>query len=127
MSVKVQEVVKPILAQLLCSLIAVVPLPTGHEMMTYLLLHNGSDTRYCGGSADSACSSLPHIITLYFAQPQRKGLQILTEKSLVIDNKIMVSFYFSETLCQIQSSNNQIKTHINCLLVSEKMYSIQEL
>ncbi len=71
---------------------AVVPLPDGNERVKYFLLHNGSDTSNCGRSIDSACASLLHVLMLYFAKPPTKGLEIITDHSLLIDEKMNVSF-----------------------------------
>ncbi len=72
---------------------AVVPLPPGNESVTYYLLHNGSDTSDCGGSVDSACFSLLHILNLYYAKPPEMGLEVIVDYSLVIGDKTMVSFF----------------------------------
>ncbi len=55
------------------------------------LLHNGSDTIACGKSVNSACFSLLHVLMLYYAEPPTMGLIISTDKSLQIDNNLLVS------------------------------------
>ncbi len=58
---------------------------------TYFISHNGSDTSDCGGTVDSACFSLLHVLRLNCAHPPSKGLKIKTDKSIVIDNNLLVS------------------------------------
>ncbi len=69
----------------------VLPKPTGSTYINYFILQNGSDTSDCGGSVESACASLPHVLSLYYANPPTMGLMIKTDKSLLIDSKLMVS------------------------------------
>ncbi len=71
---------------------AVVPLPPANESVTYYLLQNGSDTINCGGSVDSACLTFEHVLNLYYAKPPTKGLIVVLDQSLLIDNETMVSF-----------------------------------
>ncbi len=59
--------------------------------MQYFILHNGSDTSDCEGSIGSACASLQQVLSLYYAQPPTKGLQIVTEMSLILDHKVVLS------------------------------------
>lgn len=68
-----------------------VTLPTGGDWVEYYLIHNGSDTSMCGRSVDSACLSLKQVLMLYHAKPPTKGLQIITDMSLLIDSNILVS------------------------------------
>ncbi len=71
-------------------LTAVLPLPTGNRYNVYHILHNGSDTSHCR-NITSACFSLIHVLSLYYAKPPTTGLAILTDKSLLIDQNTMVS------------------------------------
>ncbi len=67
----------------------------------YFILHNGSDTSDCGGSADSACFSLIHVLMLHYAEPPTGSLTIVIDMPLKIDNNFMVSSklcYYFETL-----------------------------
>ncbi len=73
---------------------AAVPVPNGTTFVVYHLLSNGSDTNNCGGSVDSACSSLLHVLRLYYAKPPVMGLQISTDKLLEVDRTIFVSLGF---------------------------------
>ncbi len=70
---------------------SVLPLPPGNETVVYYISHNGSDTSVCGGSAETACFSLSHVLRLYYTSPAVKGLEIITDKSLIINYKTMVS------------------------------------
>ncbi len=74
----------------ICSMFAVVPVPIGDMYTEYYILDNGSDTADCGGSVDSGCASLLHVLKLYYAEPPTKGLKITTDKSLQINNNLMV-------------------------------------
>ncbi len=84
---------------------AVVPLPSGNDNITYYLLQNGSDSIDCGGSVDSACFSLLHILKLYYAEPPTMGLEIIVDHSLLVDGKIMV-YMFQHKICM----NSKMKT-----------------
>ncbi len=81
---------------MLCFLVVltiVVPKSTGHfsDLFHFFhISHNGSDTSDCGGSVDSACFSLLHVLMLYYAEPPNMGLGIKTDKSLVINSNLMV-------------------------------------
>ncbi len=68
----------------------VVPVPPGRAYIVVHVSHNGSDTSHCGTSGTSACFSLLHVLHLYFAKPPKIGLQIKTDKSLHIDESLMV-------------------------------------
>ncbi len=81
---------------------AVLPPPSGNETIMYYMSRNGSDTSYCGRSVDSACSSMLHVLKLYYAEPPTIGLKIMTDKSLVIDKRLMVSLLI--VFCSQQSS-----------------------
>ncbi len=74
-----------------CVCYTVVPLPPGNDSVTYYLLQNGSDTNDCGGSVDSACFSLLHVLMLYYSGPPDMGLEIIVDHSLLINNKTVVS------------------------------------
>ncbi len=63
----------------------------GSSFVLYHISHNGSDTSNCGGSVDSACFSLLHVLMLYYAEPPTKGLEIMTDKSLFLYKSTMVS------------------------------------
>ncbi len=79
--------------------LAVLPLPPGHETDLFYISHNGSDTSDCGGSTETACFSLLHVLGLYYTSPPIKGLEIKTDKSLIINNKTMVSLrLFSQAM-----------------------------
>ncbi len=70
-----------------------VSLPQGNESVRFFLLHNGSDTSDCGRSMDSACFSLLQVLSLYYGKPPTKGLAIITDKSLQINENVMVSLH----------------------------------
>ncbi len=71
----------------------VLPPPSGSMAILYYILHNGSDTSGCGSSVDSACFSLLHVLSLYYAEPPKTGLEIRIDKPILIDNKLVVSLF----------------------------------
>ncbi len=93
--------------QFVLLLFAVVPFPPENEFTNFYLLHNGSDTSDCGKSLDSACFSLLHVLKLYYAEVPMKGLEIVADKSLLLDNRTMVRF--------LQASQILIKCRNNAM------------
>ncbi len=76
--------------------------------MEYFILQNGSDTSDCGGSVASACASLQQVLNRYYAEPPTMGLQITTDKSIVVDKNGMVSA-FCFIFCFLYWNINVIK------------------
>ncbi len=64
------------------------------NFVQFYIMHNGTDSKTCGKSMDSACLSLLHVLMLYFAEPPTVGLEIWTDKSLLVNNDLMVFHYF---------------------------------
>ena len=65
----------------------------GEENNTFYLSNNGTDTSTCGSTIDTACKTLEHVLSLYYnttGQPQPR-LNVMTSKSLRIDQRLMVS------------------------------------
>ena len=65
-----------------------------HNFATYHISSSGSDDNTCGGSTDTACRSLEHVLRPYYKSQHTSGLEIITSKSLVIDQHLMVRFIF---------------------------------
>ena len=85
-------------------LFSVLPAPSGQHFSVFYILINGSDTTGCGGSANSACFSVIHVLEKYYAEPPTMGLEIRTDKSLEIDDSVVVSKKFIS--CQQYNGNS---------------------
>ena len=61
---------------------------------TYYLSDSGTDVSTCGRTADVACKSLEYILNLYNKASSKPdvGLEIITSKSLIIDQQLMVCY-----------------------------------
>ena len=61
---------------------------------SYYLSDSGTDVSTCGRTADVACKSLEYILNLYYKASSKPdvGLEIITSKSLIIDQQLMVSY-----------------------------------
>ncbi len=79
-------------------LFSVIPLPSGKQFTVFFILDNGTDTSDCGGSKESACASLLHVLMLYFGKPPEMGLEIRTDQSLVIEHNVVVGDSISATI-----------------------------
>ena len=60
----------------------------------YHISKNGRDKSMCGKTADSACKSLNYLLSIYYKKVPKHGLSIITSKSLIINQQIMVSQLF---------------------------------
>ncbi len=85
----------------------VIPMPSGNTFTVVHISHNGSDTKNCGDSADSACFSLQHVVHSYYGQPPKRGLALSTDKSLLIDDDVMVSCCLQKTYYQYRPNSNR--------------------
>ncbi len=66
------------------------PAPSGQDLSVFYIQINGSDTTDCGGSANSPCFSVTHVLEKYYAEPPTMGLEIRTDKSLKIHDSVVV-------------------------------------
>ena len=59
----------------------------------YYISLNGTDKSTCGKTADSACKSFKYVLGIYYNKTQlpKSGLSIITSKSLVINEELIVS------------------------------------
>ncbi len=72
--------------------VSVIPLLNEtHSPSWYFMLYNGSDTKDCGRSVDSACLSLLHVLNLYYAKPPTEQLAIMIDIPLEINKNFLVS------------------------------------
>ena len=61
--------------------------------VTFYLSSNGTDTDSCGATINTACATLDHVLSLYYgtSYDPHLGLEIITSKSFIINQNIMVS------------------------------------
>ena len=61
--------------------------------ITFYLSSNGTDTSACGETEYTACATLDHVLSLYYGMSSdpHLGLEIITSKSFIINQNIMVS------------------------------------
>ena len=67
----------------------------------YYMSENGSDKSMCGKNADSACKSLTYVLGIYYnkSESPQPGLSIITSKSLIINQQLMVNLKSIQWLC----------------------------
>ena len=58
----------------------------------YYISSNGSDESTCGDTG-TACRTIEHVLYLFFNKSGQTGLEIITSKSLVIDQRLMVRLF----------------------------------
>ena len=59
----------------------------------YRISVNGTDQSMCGKTPESACKSLKYVLSIYYKKNQapRPLLSIITSKTLIINQRLLVS------------------------------------
>ena len=60
---------------------------------TYYISLNGSDESTCGDTRDTTSRTLQHVFSLYYNISSQSGLEIITSKSLIVDQHLIVRLY----------------------------------